>query len=318
MKACIGVERTLIIYLSMPAANVLVLSPALPSELLTYILDHHVYPTTLIICSSRAEFLESLVNEMIPSDRPVPDARRISEEYNITNNNTTLPEPQAHKQSPRPPPPPDPNIRLLSSPLYQLSISRHIRTIYTPTVTHLRSYLAVFSPNSSTTIPPPPPSFRSPTTRRPPHLILYGLVALHRDTSEWSAQGLGTTCAAVAETSRRLGWRAEVIDPPPPPAPSLYQQPPEDDDDGHEQQSLHDETDGDDSRSRARGEEALRQLLREKVPILSGGVALRPGLFDADEGGGWSGRVVEIGRVLSRWCDFGKGEWDGRLEDQGV
>lgn len=298
----------------MPSANVLVLSPALPSELLTYILDHHVYPTTLIICSSRAEFLESLVNETIHSDEPVPDAGSISEEIN----NNPLPEPQTQKQQPlRPPPPPEPNIKLLSSPLYQLSISRHIRTIYTPTVTHLRAYLAVFSPTASTTIPPPPSTFRSPTTRKPPHLILYGLVALHRDTSEWSAQGLGTTCAVVAETGRRLGCRAEVADPPlPSPTPSLYQQPRDDDEDDHDQQQpLHDD---DGKGGKVRGEEALQRLLRQKVPILSGGVALRPGLFDADEGGGWSGRAVEVGRVLSRWCDFGIGEWDQQLEDQGV
>ncbi|KAK7927525.1 hypothetical protein PG985_004523 [Apiospora marii] len=304
----------------MPSANVLVLSPVLPSELLTYILDHHVHPTTLIICSSRAEFLETLVNETTQPDRPVPEAGTIPEETNETNNNNnnSLPEPQA-KQHPRPPPPPDPNIRLLSSPLYQLSISRHIRTVYTPTVTHLRAYLAVFSPSSSTTIPPPPSSFRSPTTRRPPRLILYGLVALHRDTSEWSAQGLGTTCAVVAETGRRLGWCVEVADPPPPTltsAPSLYQQPHDDDEEGDEQQPLYGAGRDDGSGVKVRGEEALQQLLREKVPILSGGVALRPGLFDADEGGGWSGRAVEVGRVLSRWCDFGEGEWDERLEDQ--
>ncbi|KAK8080175.1 hypothetical protein PG997_007993 [Apiospora hydei] len=302
----------------MQSANVLVLSPALPSELLTYILDHHVYPTTLVICSSRAVFLEALANETTQHQQPIPgNGSIVEEESNLDNHDTPIQGPQTQHQQqvpPRPPPPPpDPNIRLLSSPLYQLSISRHIRTIYTPTVTHLRSYLAVFSPTSSSSnpIPPPPSSFRSPTARRPPHLILYGLVALHRDTSEWSAQGLGTTCAAVAETGRRLGWRVEVADPPGP-SPSPYQSPRDHD------LTLGDETHEDARRNKVRGEQALQELLREKVPILSGGVPLRPGLFDADEGGGWSGRAVEVGRVLSRWCHFAKGEWDEELEDQGV
>ncbi|KAK7956571.1 uncharacterized protein PG986_005793 [Apiospora aurea] len=301
----------------MQPANVLVLSPALPSELLTYILDHHVYPTTLIICSSRAAFLEALVHETTQHGQPIPDSRNtLGEEANLDNHDNPIPgghqAPPPQQVPPRPPPPPDSNIRLLSSPLYQLSISRHIRTIYTPTVTHLRSYLSIFSPTSSSSnpIPPPPSSFRSPTARRPPHLILYGLVALHRDTSEWSAQGLGTTCAAVAETGRRLGWRVEVADPP---GPSPYQSPRDHD------LTLGDETHEDGrSRKTLRGEEALQKLLGEKVPILSGGVPLRPGLFDADEGGGWSGRAVEVGRVLSRWCDFVKGEWDEELQDQGV
>ncbi|KAK7982169.1 hypothetical protein PG988_004407 [Apiospora saccharicola] len=248
-------------------------------------------------------------------EKPGPDPGSVSAEDNDNNNNNN-PLPELQTRQP-PPPPPDPNIKLLSSPLYRLSISRHIRTIYTPTVTHLRAYLAVFSPTVSTNILPPPSTFRSPTTRKPPHLILYGLVALHRDTSEWSAQGLGTTCAAVAETGRRLGWRAEVADPPPPPL-SPYQHSQVDYDDGDEQQPLRDETRDDGKGSRVSGKEALQRLLREKVPMLSGGVALRPGLFDADEGGAWSGRAVEVGRVLSRWCDFGKGEWDEQLEDKEV
>ncbi|KAK8051611.1 hypothetical protein PG993_002996 [Apiospora rasikravindrae] len=308
----------------MQSANVLVLSPALPSELLTYILDHHVYPTTLIICSSRAVFLEALTNETTQHQQPTPDNGSTLEEANIDNQDTLISggsqTQQHHYQQqipPRPPPPPDPNIRLLSSPLYQLSISRHIRTIYTPTVTHLRSYLAVFSPDSSSNpITSPPSSFRSPTVRRPPHLILYGLVALHRDTSEWSAQGLGTTCAVVAETGRRLGWRVEVADPPgssPPPDQS-----PHDHDHDHDH-ALSDETHRDGGRrDTVRGEESLQELLGEKLPILSGGVPLRPGLSDADEGGGWSGRAVEVGRVLSRWCYFAKGVWDEELKDQGV
>ncbi|KAK8090535.1 hypothetical protein PG994_000040 [Apiospora phragmitis] len=212
-------------------------------------------------------------------------------------------------------------------PLYQLSISRHIRTIYTPTVTHLRSYLSVFSPYSSshgtTVIPPPPPSFRPPMARKPPHLILYGLVALHRDSSEWSTQGLGTTCAAVTEAGRRLGWRVEVIDPPPhspSPSPLLSQHlhEHEHEHDHDPDQPLYDQVHDDGRRGRIRGEEALQELLREKLPILSGGIPLRPGLFDADEGGGWSGRAVEIGRVLSRWCQFSKGEWNEKLEVRGV
>ncbi|KAK8105683.1 uncharacterized protein PG998_003842 [Apiospora kogelbergensis] len=287
----------------MQAANVLVLSPALPSELLTYILDHHVYPTTLIICSSRADFLESLINETTRDQQPAPDIGDSAEADNNNNINS-----DNIQQLPLSPLPPEQNIRLLSSPLYQLSISRHIRAVYTPTVTHLRAYLAVSLPNpSSGTIPPPPSSFRPATARRPPHLILYGLLALHRDTSEWSAQGLGTTCAAVAETGRRLGWRVEVADPPSP--HHLLDDPPPShaDDDGRGE-----------GRRRNQGEDALQELLKEKLPILSGGVSIRPGLFDAEEGGGWSGRAVEVGRVLSRWCDFGKGEWDTKFDGREV
>lgn len=42
----------------------------------------------------------------------------------------------------------------------------------------------------------------------------------------------------------------------------------------------------------------------ERMPMLNGSVRR------AGEDGGWSGRTVEVGRVLSRWFRFQKGEWD--------
>ncbi|RYC60195.1 hypothetical protein CHU98_g6000 [Xylaria longipes] len=178
------------------------LSPALPSELLSYILNQHVYPTTLIICSSQAEFIASVAEDIrTPSAKPTP--------------NTDQQEGQ-HEGEPSYPPDhveEDTDVKhaLLSSPLYQVATSRHIRVIYTPTVTHLRAYLSVFSPDESRV--PIPPTYPLTRNHSKPHIILYGFLRLHRDTSEWSAQGLSNTASTLVDLAHRLSWRTLLIEP---------------------------------------------------------------------------------------------------------
>ncbi|KAI8632452.1 hypothetical protein F5Y19DRAFT_364431 [Xylariaceae sp. FL1651] len=235
------------------------LSPALPSELLSYILNNHVYPTTLIICYSRAEFLATVVEDIQKQSR---ESVQDSDKLELHEGG---PSQQAPRKESR-----DVEHILLSSPLYQVAISRHIRMVYIPTVTHLRAYLSVFSPDESL-VTAPPPAFTGAKHRKP-HLLLYGFLELHRDTSEWSAQGLSNTTAALIEVAHRLSWQALVIEP----------------------------------RGGERGT-PLENALRETVPILSGG-ARRLGL-DSDEGA-WTGRTVEVGRILSRWFSFQRAQWD--------
>ncbi|KAI0401263.1 hypothetical protein F4802DRAFT_437785 [Xylaria palmicola] len=233
------------------------LSPALPSELLSYILDHHVYPTTLIICSSRAEFLASLVQDVRDHQHIItadPDRREPYEGESPHQDPATANTGVKHA--------------LLSSPLYQVAASRHIRVIYAPAVTHLRAHLSVFSPGESR-IPAPPRA--AVTARGSPCIILYGFLKQHRDTSEWSAQGLGNTASILVDVAHRLSWRALLIEP----------------------------------RDGLSGT-ALGDLLQETVPVLNGG-ARRLG---PDSEGAWTGRTVEIGRILGRWFQFQTAQWD--------
>ncbi|KAI1821660.1 hypothetical protein F4861DRAFT_446898 [Xylaria intraflava] len=234
-----------------------ILSAALPAELLSYVLNHHVHPTTLIICSPKSEFIASVVEDIqrqphAKSDQGEPQEgeRSHHQDPEVTGTEVT----QA----------------LLSSPLYQVAISRHVRVVYAPTVTHLRAHLSVFSPNESC-VPAPPPTFTA-VEREKPHIILYGFLRLHRDTSEWSAQGLSNTASTLVELAHRLSWKAVLIEPRDSPRNT-----------------------------------PLREALRETVPILSGG-ARRLGLHSED--GAWTGRTVEIGRVLGRWFHFQKAQWD--------
>lgn len=104
-----------------------------------------------------------------------------------------------------------------------------------------------------------------------PLLVVYGLVELHRDTSEWSAQGLGNSVAGLVEAGWRGRWEVVVIE-----------------------------------ERKDEEEEERSKVWEQRVPILSGSVR-RAGMENED--GGWSGRTVEVGRILGRWFRFGRGDW---------
>ncbi|KAI1426876.1 hypothetical protein F5Y12DRAFT_238177 [Xylaria sp. FL1777] len=237
------------------------LSPALPSELLSCILNHHVHPTTLIICSSQADFLASLVDDIRRQSRKstpnTTDQQHLHEGEPLHHQNPVEEDAEVKKHA------------LLSSPLYQVATSRHIRVVYVPTVTHLRAYLSVFSPEESRIPAPPTITLKGDCQ---PHVILYGFLKLHRDTSEWSAQGLSNTTSTIVELAHRLSWKALLIEPASDPRDT-----------------------------------ALEELLQEAVPILNGGARRLGPNF---EEGAWTGRTVEVGRVLGRWFRFQRAQWD--------
>ncbi|KAI0380159.1 hypothetical protein F5Y04DRAFT_107141 [Hypomontagnella monticulosa] len=257
----------------MSSAPFLFLSPSLPSELLTYILNHHIYPTTLIICSPRLEFLTALADDVHQAtahpEEVVPVEKDVKTPLAETEPSATD---TTREQTPRQ------QHRLLSSPLYQVAISRHIRVVYIPTVTHLRSYLTVFSPDDSK-IPASPATFNA-SGKYSPSIVLYGFLDIHRDTSEWSAQGLGNSASALVELGNRLSWQTIIVEP-----------------------------------RRHNSVSSLDAILKETIPFLSGGG--RKPAPDSEEGG-WTGRTVEVGRVMKRWICFENGEWDENShEDKG-
>lgn len=163
------------------APRPVVLSPATPSELLSYIISYHQYPTTIVVGSTKTEFQQSLVEDI--------------------THLLTLQEKDPELASPCHP--------FLTASLSQIAISRHIRIIFAPTVTHLRAQLSVFTPEDSPISKPPN---HVPSTR-PPTLLVYGLLALHRDASEWSAQGIGNSAALLVDSASRNEFQAVVIEP---------------------------------------------------------------------------------------------------------
>lgn len=265
----------------MMAPTPLLLSPALPSELIAYIIQHTSHPTTLLICSPRADFLASLLTDvqtsLDPKHQSNPDAQ--------------------HEQHQRQHQLQLPASSLLAAPLYQVAIARHIRILFIPTVSHLRAYLAVFNPADSK-IPPPPLSSNAGATiagdgtqqKQPPLLLVYGFLGLHRDTSEWSAQGIGASAAGVVDAARKCGFRAVVVD-----APTAG--------------GVRAGSEGGLAEGDGRGE----VVLGEEVPLLSASV-LRAG-GDALDDAVWTGRKVPLSRILGRWFRYREGEWAGNASE---
>ncbi|RDA95119.1 hypothetical protein CP533_2148 [Ophiocordyceps camponoti-saundersi (nom. inval.)] len=159
------------------------LAPATPSELLDRILSHHSYPTTLLVCWPKKLFLDGLVQEV---------------RQQISSSSSHGGHDQRHP--------------LLQTPLLQAAVSRHLHLAFIPTVAHLRAYLAVFLARDMTT-PPPPVEFIPSTPRQAPLLLAYGFVELHRDGSEWSAQGLNMSAAGLVESAARNGLKAAIVEP---------------------------------------------------------------------------------------------------------
>lgn len=121
-------------------------------------------------------------------------------------------------------------------------------------------------------------------------MLVYGFLGLHRDTSEWSAQGISATAAGLVEAARRTGFGAVVVDAP------MFAA-------GEEEDRL----------AEGIGNVAAGlAMLEEEVPLLSGSVARAGGDFDE---AAWTGRKVSVDRVLGRWFRYKEGEWSRRSRE---
>ncbi|KAJ4854812.1 uncharacterized protein T069G_10370 [Trichoderma breve] len=216
-----------------PSTHPIVLSPSTPSELLQYIISHHRYPTTILIGWPKQTFIEGLIEDV---------ALQLSLQQDPSSTTTAAAVSENSKEDrPQTEPPDNPTSSLhplQRKTLLQTAISRHIRLLFVPSTTHLRAYLGTFSASESN-IPPPDISGLDDSDPRckteTPLLLAYGFLELHREGTEWSAQGIGTTVAYLVEAAARNSFRAAVAEP-----------------------------------RGARGHQLLDDFLDEKVPILSG------------------------------------------------
>jgi len=146
----------------------LAFAPALPSELLLYLLSDNSWNTSVIICQSRQKFLSAVVKSI----------EEVDEDEERQQRKTTLTIPT----------------------LLQVTQSRNIKFIYVSNVVELRGILAAFRGEEK-------PLSNSKEDKKEELLVVYGLVELHRNTSSWSASGLTGCLSILVETGRRLSMR---------------------------------------------------------------------------------------------------------------
>ncbi|KHN93763.1 uncharacterized protein MAM_08364 [Metarhizium album ARSEF 1941] len=156
-----------------------ILRPATPSELFQYLIANTTYPTTVIIGWPRDQFISALAEDIQQQEPHATDE-------------------EDERRHP-----------LLRATLFQTAISRHINVVFAPTVTHLRAYLSTFSASRSRITEPP----NLDSLQEPPVLIVYGLLEIHRDGMEWSAQGISFSTAAFVESALRNKFRAVAVEP---------------------------------------------------------------------------------------------------------
>lgn len=137
---------------------------------------------------------------------------------------------------------------------------------------------------------------------------------MHKGTSEWSVQGLGSTAAALVEAGERMGRKVVLVEE----AESGLSRDGEEDEGvcvGGEEvedhgglEEIYGLNDDSELESGIRvGQEQRQQsgIFHKRLPMLNGSSKT-----DANdvEAGTWSGRTVEVGIVLKRWFRFANEE----------
>lgn len=260
----------------MAPASPVAVPPVTSRVLLDYILTSTSYPTTLLVCSPRAAFLSSLQSSASTSS----------------------------------------TLQSSTSTLHLLSVSPHIQTIFTPTLSHLRAWLSVADSECSAPAPALHPGSNTTTYTVNKcgngriELVVWGLVSMHKGTSEWSVQGLSSTAAALVEAGQRMGRKVVLVEE----AENELGREDEEGEgefaggEGMEGQGNLEEIsgfneDGELEDGRHVGQEIKRQrgIYHQRLPMLNGSSKT-----DANdlETGAWSGRTVEVGIVLKRWFRF--------------
>ena len=212
-------------------------------QFLDSISRRYAAPTTVIICSSREDFVEHLHRCME------------AEQFNSEQEPEPIPDESGSKEP----------HRLLVPTLQSISTSRSINLAFAPNLAHLRAYLSVYRKPS---VSPGSASQTYKAGSHEPILAVWDLISLHSPTDELSAQGLSRTLASAVEAAERSGQRLFVLDP--------EAMPPE-------------------SRVETSAETA-RHPWKERIPLLSSSVKSNLGQRAL------SGRNIEVGVVLSKWC----------------
>ncbi|MCJ1369119.1 hypothetical protein MMC20_000327 [Loxospora ochrophaea] len=140
------------------------------ARFVNYVLQHHAPPTTLIICSTREEFLQNLQASIDQGRDDHP--RRHADSMSLD--------------------------ALLVPTMHLIATSRTVRLAFTPMLLNLRAFLAAYVPPNY--LEKPNVTFDKPGSRTP-LLTLLNPLNLHCTTSEFSAQGLSRTFAQAVDAA---------------------------------------------------------------------------------------------------------------------
>ncbi|MCJ1405592.1 hypothetical protein MMC11_008820 [Xylographa trunciseda] len=153
---------------------------------LDMLLQSHASPSTLVICCTREDFLQTLLSTCRSSEKDISLTSEHADTYAFTKSLFT------------------PTIHLLAT-------SRTINLAFTPTLTSLRAYLATYEPPLDPT--GPSVTYDKPG-KRTPILGILNILEVHRGTSDFSAQGISRTFASAIAAAVRSNMQLLVNELP--------------------------------------------------------------------------------------------------------
>ena len=166
------------------------LPPISCADLISFILQHHEAPTTLISCSPREAFLAELRTSIRPAA-----SESASESVSASQDDDVV------SASLHP---------FLVPTIHLIARSRSINLVFVSTLPHLRAYLATYVGTLSSTTHT---STAFKLGSQIPILAVWGLARLHHSTAEHSAQGLSRTVAAAVEAASLANQQLVLAEP---------------------------------------------------------------------------------------------------------
>ena len=242
----------------MASSTPLVLEGISLPDLIEYVLDRHAQPSTLVVCSTKQAFLDHLQVSFaeVETKRPGEEETRLERQKRLWS---------------------IPTLRLLTS-------SRTVKLVFCAELPQLRAYLAAYSHHllgqEEPEMPPLLSHARFPRFRM---LVILNLIALHRPTSSFSAQGITRTLAVAVEAAHQSDSRLILAE-----CPMETTKVPSD------EPAMFDETSDPSAPS-------VEKSWDEEVSILN----VTTKSFGAGERG-WVGRTVKVRAIAGRWCEFQK------------
>ncbi|KAL8640514.1 MAG: hypothetical protein Q9228_002570 [Teloschistes exilis] len=154
----------------------LALAPMEAVDIIDYVLQNHVAPTNMLICSSRQQFLE-----------------KVQMSIKKQESSDSIPHP------------------LLLPTIHQLATSSTVNIAFVPTLPHLRAYLSSFTAeeglqHASAVLAKPGSQLSM--------LAVYGFLNLHHCTTEYSVQGLSRSLAIAVEAADICRMQLVLVEDP--------------------------------------------------------------------------------------------------------
>ncbi|EPQ61837.1 Bgt-4448 [Blumeria graminis f. sp. tritici] len=238
---------------------------ALSSELLCYILAQEAHQTTLIICHNHEAFMESLQKNVSQAVHEQPAEKTLGGSNLLIKSQTPSRQPQ-HA------------LALLTPTIGQVAASQRTNVVFTPTLSHLRAFLAVFSHQNN---PSYLPVSETTDSKIIPLLVLFGLVELHGESGQSNLQELGNTISGLVEAGQRTESKILLVEP----------------------LRLNNIVSSDIQAV----DSQRRRVWERRIPLIGSSVKYASPHYEENER---TERTVEIKKVIEQWFEFVDHKWE--------